>query len=289
MSKGKRTYSVDEMLREIDQSPENVAKIRALRETIESIARKHRSYSIPSDGRDTLKFAVLGDTHIGSMYHRADALRAFYERAKEWGADFALHAGDVLAGWHVYKGQEFELRDQGFDAQVKRFASEYPKVGMRTYFITGNHDSSFKKLVGVSVGDVLADARKDCVFIGEDEGKAVFTTKTHRDITVSLVHPDGGTAYALSYRPQRIVESISGGQKPNLLCIGHFHKAELIPSYRNMCAIQTGTFESQTPFMVRKGSAAHVGGWLVEMGVGKPGDLSQSVKAQFIAFFEDGK
>jgi len=85
-----------------------------------------------------------------------------------------------------------------------------------------------------------------------------------------------------SYRPQKITESLEGGTKPDMLAIGHYHKAELIPSYRNVAVLQAGTFERQTPFMARQGLAAHVGGWIVEAVVGNG---HNRIKAEFIAFY----
>jgi len=77
-----------------------------------------------------------------------------------------------------------------------------------------------------------------------------------------LWHPGGGTAYAISYHPQKWAESLSGGEKPHICGIGHYHKAEQL-FYRNIHIFQTGTFEEQTPFMRRKKLAAMLGGWIL--------------------------
>ena len=100
--------------------------------------------------------------------------------------------------------------------------------------------------------------------------------------SLMLIHPGGGSAYALSYKPQKIVESLEGGTKPNMVAIGHFHKAEMMPSYRNICSIQSGTFQRQTPFMARGGLSAHVGGWIVDVTVG---DGHNVIRAEFVAFY----
>ena len=55
-------------------------------------------------------------------------------------------------------------------------------------------------------------------------------------------------AYALSYKIQKMVEAMSGGEKPNILAVGHYHKLEMFP-YRNVQCFQTGTFQAQTPWM----------------------------------------
>ena len=101
-----------------------------------------------------------------------------------------------------------------------------------------------------------------------------------------LFHPSGGTAYALSYRPQKVVESYSGGRKPNILIMGHYHKSEYIPCLRNVMVIQAGTTCGQTPFMRRKSIAAHMGFWIVEFQFGS--DINR-FKAEFFAFYEKEK
>lgn len=259
-----------------------------LKKTVEQLARARESqYTIPAHS-NTIRFGVVGDTHIGSAYTRFDALKTFYARLKKDGIKDVLHTGDMLAGWKVYPGQEWELVDRGWEEQLDRLSSEYPlHVGIHTSFITGNHDHSFKKPIGINVGDKISALRPDLHFIAEDQGRVVFKAKSGAEWIVDLLHPGGGTAYALSYHPQKIVESLSGGTKPNMIAIGHYHKAELIPQYRNVVTIQSGTFESQTPFMKRKHLAAHVGGWIVEVVAGAaPECLVNTVKAQFISFFE---
>jgi len=227
-----------------------------------------------------LLFGLTGDRHTGSLYHHAVALRAFYDYAERRGVATIYDCGDILAGHKVYKGQEFEVRDLGFDAQIERFRADAPR-NIRTRFITGNHDASFKNLAGVPVGKVIAETVPEYEFLGEEQARVEFQTPNGPYI-LGLSHPGGGSAYALSYKPQKIIESLEGGTKPDMLAIGHFHKAEFMPSYRNVCGIQAGTFERQTPFMARGGLAAHVGGWIVEVEVGKGHNV---VRAEFVAFY----
>ena len=93
-------------------------------------------------------------------------------------------------------------------------------------------------------------------------------------------------SYAISYKMQQYVNSIEGGVKPNMVCMGHYHKADHLPSYRNIDCLQSGTFEWQTPFMARSGSQAHVGGWIVRVTVGNKKSMSNSVGAEFMAFYK---
>ena len=161
--------------------------------------------------------------------------------------------------------------------------------GLTTIFIVGNHDASYKKQIGLVVGEELSTARPDWKFIGQDMGDVTLKTKQGQRFTVRLLHPGGGTAYALSYHVQKIIESMAGGQKPDLVGIGHYHKAEWVPAYRNVSAIQTGTFESQTPFMVQRSIAAHVGGWIVEVTLGERKKLTSRIRAEFVGFYEEQK
>jgi hypothetical protein len=254
------------------------------REKVDALAgTKDRVHVLPITDKNAIRFAVIGDTQIGNLYACPENLAAFYAAAKERGCEVVLHTGDVLDGWKVYKGQEFELRDVGFEAQLARFKNEMPR-GIPVKFITGNHDASFKNLAGISVGGAIEKARPDWQFVGEDQGVVELKTKSGFSFTVGLYHMGGGTAYAVSYRPQKAVEQMEGGRKPNMAAFGHFHKAEFMPSYRNVCIIQSGCFEWQTPFMQRLPTAAHVGGWIIEV---MPGKNYNRINAEFIAFYRE--
>jgi hypothetical protein len=233
---------------------------------------------LDADG-DRIRFAVTTDRHLGSLCHDAAALAEFYAAAKRDGYPVVLDAGDMLDGHRVYRGQEFELRDLGLEAQLARAAASPREIPTR--FITGNHDASFKVAAGVPVGALIAQTVPGYEFLGEEQARIEWQTKRGA-FSVMLIHPGGGTSYALSYRAQKIVESLEGGTKPDLLVIGHYHKAEFMPSYRNVAVLQGGTFQRQTPFMARQGLAAHVGGWLVDVQVGNG---SNRIRAEFVAFY----
>jgi len=255
-------------------------RLAAERAKVEALADVQNKITIVRQRDSIIRFAVTGDRHTGSLYHHSDALNAFYDFLKEEGIDCVYDAGDILDGHGVYRGQEFELRDLGFEAQLDRLSRSAPR-GIRTRFITGNHDASFKHACGVPVGRMIQQAVPEYEFLGEDQAQVRFDTP-RGEFVLGLLHPGGGSAYAVSYRPQKIIESLEGGSKPNMLAIGHYHKAEMIPSYRNVCGLQTGTFQRQTPFMARGGLAAHVGGWIIEVAVG---DTHNRIKGEFIAVY----
>ena len=273
--------TVEQFKQQYESSDEGMAKISGMRRVIEHLQGNKRSTTIevPETG---ICFGLFGDTHNGSLYEDIGALNAYTKEAVEAGAQCFLHAGDCLEGHKLYKGQEFETHARGWNEQKKHWAKVSPRTGLDTYFITGNHDASLKKLAGINVGEGLAEERKDYKYIGEDQGTIVLKDKNGNKCTVMLLHPGGGSAYALSYRPQKIVEQIEGGTKPNILGIGNYHKAEWIPSYRNVSVFQVGCFQRQTPFMLSKGLSAHVGGWIIKAGF-KRGVAN--VESTFIAFY----
>jgi len=263
-------------------------EIAALRETVELFTRTSKTVTVELPSSDnTLRFGAFGDTQLGSLYERVDCLHAFYQQAAARGIQLMLHTGDVLDGVNMYKGHIYELHKHGFEQQSQWFAEKAPRhPGIKTMFITGNHDRSLKNAAGVNVGKELQQLRPDWECIGEDSGRVALVTPNGRRFVVDLLHPGGGTAYAISYSAQKIANSLSGGDKPDLLAMGHFHKAELLPTYHNIVVIQTACFQDQTPgYMKPKGLDAHIGGWLFDVCVGDENTMCNCIKAEFVAFY----
>lgn len=248
-------------------------------------AAKHNNSTVlelPVEG-DSIKFGLIGDTHIGSVSENLGALKNFYDICENEDIETVLHAGDIIDGHGIYKGQIFEQHKVGWDAQYKYFKDAYPyKKNIITHFITGNHDLSFTKIVGIDVGMHFQEARDDFRFIDNESGVVNFKTESDKIFSVGLQHPGGGSSYSISYKTQKIIDALEGGTKPNLLGIGHFHKAEMLPNYRNLCGVQVGTFQNQSPFMARNALQAMVGGWIVKFSLGNG---VNSIEAKFIAYY----
>jgi hypothetical protein len=255
-------------------------QLEAERAKVEALAGVQNRMVVERSSSCKLRFAITGDRHTGSLYEHEAALAAFYQHASDEGVACVYDVGDILDGHKVYRGQEFELRDLGLDAQLARLVKSSPTT-IPTKFITGNHDASFKIAAGASVGKSIEACMPGYSFLGEEQARVMWDTPNGK-FQLMLIHPGGGSSYACSYRPQKIVESLEGGTKPDFLAIGHYHKAEMMPSYRNVCTVQAGTFQRQTTFMARQGLAAHVGGWIVDVTVGNGHNV---VKGAFVAFY----
>ena len=165
---------------------------------------------------------------------------------------------------------------------------------MKTYFIAGDdHEGWYHQNAGIEIGkyaELLAQdelKRDDLVYLGYMEHDVIIPAKNDgASSKIRVVHAGGGSSYAISYTTQKLVESLSGGDKPDIMLIGHYHKAEYL-NYRNIHCIQSGTTQDQTPFMRKKRLSAHLGGWIVRARQADNGAIT-SCETTWLNFF-DGK
>ena len=221
------------------------------------------------DGCETIKIGVLTDTHIGSKYWQPTFLKECYENMEANGITDVYHAGDISDGLKMRPGHEYELYEITADDMVNDIVKNYPKIdGITTHFITGNHDASIYKHIGYDIGLSIADKRKDMDYLGRDSARVYLTP----NCIMELRHPWDGTAYALSYKPQKMLDALDPDTKPNIMVIGHYHKAEYL-FYRNVHCIQAGCFQGQTPFTRGKGISVHTGYWIITIRVDENGTI----------------
>lgn len=275
----------DELQKIKNEHKAAVKEAADLRKTLELAQKNAQVYHVESPHKDnTFTLGVITDTHFGSLYTEFNTVKALMRTFQAAKVDLVAHSGDVLDGHGIYKGQEFEQSAHGFEEQLN-FGLPLSEIytGPVT-FITGNHDESFKKLSGLNAGLRIQEAY-GWKFMGPESGTIEVHTRNKRSYSIQAIHPGGGSAYALSYRIQKIVDQLEGGTKSNCLISGHFHKAEMIPSYRNVCCIQGGCTQWQTPFMMTKGLAAHVGGWIIRITVSDRKLLFNRVQGEFISLY----
>lgn len=229
-------------------------------------------------------FGVVSDTHLCSTHEKLDELHTIYEIFRKSGITVVFNAGDLVSGWNIYAGQESEVHTFGADGQINYFCKNYPRVkGITTYFITGNHCDSWRKIAGINIGERIAEKRSDLIYLGVYAGTVELS-----GVRVKLYHGERGGAYALSYNSQKVAEQITSGEKPHILLCGHWHTA-LYYFYRNIHIIHCGAFEGQTLYLLRKGINPVVGGWSVRVRVADDKKKSLvSCTPTFIPFFEGG-
>lgn len=283
-SSGKDPAELTFMEKEIEELLyEKYRHIEALEKQVAALA-DYRKVHVNDIYKDWIRVGVISDVHKGSLYHQSGLLQLAYDTFEKENITDVYVAGDLLAGGKMYRGQEFELWCHGVDAQVDLLCNSWPeKKGMTTHFITGNHDLSFYKTAGVDVGLLIPTYREDFNYLGREEADIHFMTDAGK-ARMRLVHPGKGSAYAISYQPQKYMEALEGGKKPHVICMGHYHKAEKLPNTRNICLIQTGCIEGQTPFMRRMNLAAHMGFWMLEFQVSEENMVSR-FRSEFVSWF----
>ena len=236
------------------------------------------------DGTEVIRFGLMGDTQLGSKYTQLTHLHNFYDLCEKEGITNVYHTGDITDGLKMRAGHEYELYEISADEMRKDVVKNYPKRdGITTHFITGNHDASLYKHVGYDIGQAIADLRPDMKYLGRD----CATINLTPNCTLELRHPWDGTAYALSYKLQKMIEAMESDSKPNILAVGHYHKAEYL-FYRNVHALQTACFQGQTPFTRGKGISVHIGGWIVTVRVDQNGSI-QGIAPEFIPYYSSIK
>jgi hypothetical protein len=228
-------------------------------------------HQIDWQGNKIIKFGVVSDNHLGSIYQQLTFLHHLYDIFEQEGIERVFNPGDITEGWKMRTGHEFECHPlaYGISAQIDYVVRNYPKKNaIATDFILGNHDLSGLKIAGINIGEVIAKDRPDMIYRGMLNAKIELTP----NCIIELNHPLDGATYAISYAPQKYADSMTGGQKPNILLGGHHHKALYLP-YRNIHIIETGTTEAQSGWMRGKRIAAVVGGWIITVHVNDEGEI----------------
>jgi predicted phosphodiesterase len=226
--------------------------------------------TIYSDRHNRFRFGAMGDTHIGSQYHRSDVLNDLYRRYAEAEVSQVFHTGNYIEGESRFN--KHELTAHSMQGQVAMCARDYPNVsGITTHAISGDdHEGWYAQREGINIGRFTQDAfrhagRSDWHDLGYMEAHVrLVNSNSGKESMMSVVHPGGGSSYAVSYSIQKIIESLDGGEKPAVGLYGHYHKL-MAMNIRNVWALQTGCCQDQSGFMRKKKLEAHVGGALVTL------------------------
>jgi len=212
-----------------------------------------------------VKFGVLTDTHIGSIYYRPELLRDALNTFEAEGCEFVTHSGDVTEGMSNRPGHIYELDKLGYKQQRDYAIEQLSQWPGKMYLIDGNHDRYFVKSNGAYIVEDIADRLPDAVYLGQDEGDIVIN-----DTIIKLWHGEDGSSYSTSYRLQKLIESLSGGTKPHVLLAGHTHKQGYFFD-RNIHVVSGGSIELQSKWMRGKRLAAHVGYHIVDLELTEDG------------------
>jgi len=300
-----RNYTVEELSNKTGVLPKDIRKkIEELKLEKYNVVHKEHKYELSDQvavGRekkldmknwqgDTLRFGFVADTHLGSKFERLDVLNTLYDIYADEGIDTIYHGGNIVDG--ECRFNKYEIHTQGLTPQVEYCINNYPKrEGVKTYFVTGDdHEGWWIQRERINIGEHIQMkaeniGRDDLIYIGHVEAD-IDLCETEDKSWMRIMHGGGGTAYALSYTPQKIVESYQGGEKPRILLLGHYHKIDYCFP-REVHVIQMGCVEDQTIFMRKKKIQAHIGGGILKANRAPDGTINR-VNVEFITFFDKG-
>ena len=214
-----------------------------------------------------IRFTLVGDLHLGSAYTDPAHVYKMFEESHKAGCEFIAVGGDVVEGMSNRPGHIYELSHIGYDAQKAHSKEVLSQWGSMMYMIDGNHDRWFIKSSGAFIVKDICDALGPrFIFLGHDEGDISLKGKT----ILKLWHGEDGNSYAISYRVQKIIESLTGGLKPGILSCHHVHKFNYIFE-RHIHAISPGCIQMQSKWMRGKRIAAHTGFVIVDAWVNNQG------------------
>jgi len=233
-------------------------------------SQRDHKFQLTTDENGYLEFGGCSDQHLGSKYYRDDCLQDYYDEVARRGIKIVLNGGNWIDGEAVFN--KHDLSVHGMDAQVQYLAKHYPqRPGVETWAIAGaDHEGFYSRREGVDIGryaeNVMRQAgRADWHDMGYMECFIpIVHGATGKSVQLCLMHPGGGSSYAISYAPQKIIEGFSGGDKPAVLLLGHYHKASYQLT-RNVHCVQLGAFQDQTVFMRQKKIDSHIGGWFLSL------------------------
>jgi UDP-2,3-diacylglucosamine pyrophosphatase LpxH len=219
---------------------------------------------------DTVKLAIVSDTHLGSNDEAIEELKAFYAYAEKQGVSAVLHVGDISDGYYTNRPTSiFEQHAVGFQNQLEYIYKVYPTIpGVKTYFITGNHDWTHTRNGAANIGEVLANYRHDdLVYLGHNFGQFQIN-----ETVISLIHPTDGSSRTWSHKLQEIIDR-NEARRGHIMLVGHYHK-QLKMKYKGVHGYLVPSFQHQTGFMEDNNLTSEVGGLILTLKFDKDGNIA---------------
>lgn len=278
--KRKRKFTVEALADQLDVSP------RRVRDAVEQL--RAAGYRIPAEANgevelvkipptnsdtihqlplellagDKVRFGVVSDTHLSSKEQALPELHLAYDHFVREQIDTVFHAGDLVAGLGIFRGQDNEILHHTYPDQCDYAEEHYPaREGVTTQIIGGNHDleGDFGR-IGADPVQAVANKRADINYLGPYSAWIELANGGY----VHLLHGKGGMSYAFSYKAQKIVEGYGQGRKPGALILGHYHVQGSF-SPRSVNTMFPACFEWQSvQFGARLGLRPTVGFHIVE-------------------------
>lgn len=241
---------------------------------------------------DKIRIGFTADNHLGSTYERLDLLNLLYDIFADEGISTVYQGGNWIEGESRFNTPY--IHKHGMSDQIDYCVQEWPyREGVETHYVAGeDHEGWYVKREGVNIGEYLQMRREesgknDMKYIGFIE--ADINLNENGDAKQSwlrVVHTGGGSAYAISYTPQKLVESYQGGEKPRVLMIGHLHKLGCFEP-RGVITVLMGSTKEQDPWMRKLKISSELGAGILELRRAPDGTINR-YKYEPITVFDKG-
>ncbi len=240
-------------------------------------------------GEWTHVFGFTTDNHLCNRHSRLDVLNAAYDHFEREGINIVYNAGNWIDGEARFNKTEL-ITAPGLDHQLDYMIDNFPiRDGIETHYIAGSdHEGWHQDREGIEVGRYLQNraedaGRTDLKYLGYCEADVKLSFGQGSSV-MRVVHPGGGSAYAISYTDQKRVESYQGGEKPQIELVGHYHKFNY--GYpREVHTLHGGCTTDQSLFMRKKRLQAHVGYSIIRIKQDQTGSVA-GFQVQWCPFFD---
>jgi hypothetical protein len=257
----------------------------------DKVINNHNTKTIIND-EEEYKILLISDTRICSKFEQISILNNIYQIAHEMGIKTVLHLGDLTEGIYFGKKSQYNqtVLHHNPDTQAMYVKNNYPYIkGMTTYFITGEHDLSFLKTKSKEdVGKAIGNLREDLVYLGQRNCMIYLQDSDgHKPILIDMRHPEGKIPYTISYKPQKVVDSMRSEERPDILNIGHFLVQDTF-MHHDVLVNQVPSVTATTPEMVDNSNVNVVGATILTLSIDKSKNKSRlaHVQKMFINYRE---
>ena len=207
------------------------------------------------------KLGIISDTHIGSKWFDADALKGFYKKCRDECVTRIIHAGDLFDGSTTYSYQEKDQNLVGYREQFNWIVKNYPKYeGISTYIVAGNHDVNIMKKHNIHPIIELAKVRFDIKYSGD-----YYTDFNKHGVIIRVVHCDGSN---YSGEPMTKLKGLidTTYNKCHIFIMGHLHQAMELHDYGDVqYAVAPGCFVKPNEYTIRRAYVPAVGGFILDV------------------------
>lgn len=213
-------------------------------------------------GEIELPAIFTADWHIGSKGFSEIAFRKLVRDVIKHKVKTVVICGDIFQGKGVFRTEAEELVVPDTDGQMrlgKKYFKEFPSH-VKCIGVIGNHEGYLKGSyqVGFDMVKNLAEIVPSFSYYGH-----VALLNIKKKFTVMMMHGGGAPSYAVSYKAQKLWDSLA--ERPTILAFGHLHQLEVLPRpHKNERAyiFQCGTLQREAAYLLNKGIISDVG-WII--------------------------